>query len=106
MGKPVIIDREKLSQEEQEKYDKGWKDNAFNDYASNMISLHRALPDYRDAACKRVKWHEPLPKVSVIVIFHNEAWSVLLRTVHSVIDRSNAELLKEIILVDDFSDFR
>ena len=39
----------------------------------------------------------------MVVCFHNEAWSVLLRTVHSILDRSPPHLLDEIILVDDAS---
>ena len=44
-----------------------------------------------------------LPDTSVVVCFHNEAWSVLLRLVHSVLAMSPKKLLKEIILFDDFS---
>lgn len=105
LGKAVNIDKEKLSPEERKKYDEGWKNNAFNQYVSDMISLHRSLADIRDPECKNVKWFEPLPSTTVIVIFHNEAWSVLLRTIHSVLDRSDPKVLLEIIVVDDYSDF-
>lgn len=45
-----------------------------------------------------------LPSASVVICFFNEAFSALLRTVHSVLDRTPPYLLHEIILVDDHSE--
>lgn len=42
------VDLAHMSAQDKRKYDQGWKKNAFNQYASDMISLHRSLPDVRD----------------------------------------------------------
>lgn len=70
-----------------------------------MIALNRSLPDVRHKLCRLKQYPKRLPTTSVIIIFHNEPWSTLLRTVWSVINRSPTELIAEIILVDDASTF-
>lgn len=103
LGRPVVL--KNLTKEQQQLVSVGWENNAFNQYVSDIISVNRSLPDVRDPACKQLRYPNvmELPPTSVIICFHNEAWSVLLRTVHSVLNRSPRHLIKEIILVDDFS---
>uniref|UniRef100_A0A8D8ILL6 Polypeptide N-acetylgalactosaminyltransferase n=1 Tax=Culex pipiens TaxID=7175 RepID=A0A8D8ILL6_CULPI len=82
----------------------GYDMQGLNQYLSDLMSVHRRLPDTRDAWCKEPNRFLPdLPETSIVIVFYNEAWSVLVRTVHSILDRSPPKLVKEIILVDDFS---
>lgn len=78
--------------------------NGYNLLATEMISIHRATPDFRCEKCKSLIYPRKLPSVSFIIIFHNEAWSLILRTLWSIIEHSPNELIEEIILVDDMSD--
>lgn len=84
--------------------DKELKKLAINTALSEHISYNRTIPDARNPACRKKTFNlKTLPTASVIIIFFNEPYSVLVRTVHSVINTSPVELLREIILVDDGS---
>ncbi|XP_060104710.1 polypeptide N-acetylgalactosaminyltransferase 15 [Heteronotia binoei] len=81
----------------------GLEVHGFNEALSQKIPLHRELPDVRHPLCLKQESSPNLPRASVIICFHNEAWSTLLRTVHSILDTAPRAFLKEIILVDDLS---
>ncbi len=82
--------------------------HSFNATASDLIGRHREdLEDTRYEECKNITYDIcNLPVTSVIIIFHNEAWSTLLRSVHSILERTPPSLILEIILVDDCSTFK
>eukprot|EP00051_Salpingoeca_urceolata_P035793 m.31365 g.31365 ORF g.31365 m.31365 type:complete len:582 (+) comp9726_c0_seq1:37-1782(+) len=92
-----------IDEEQLKLKDELFQRNAFNQYFSDRLSLHRPIPDTRPSKCRWVPYNDPLPTTTVIIIFHNEAHSTLLRTVMSVLDRSPPDLLDEILLIDDAS---
>ncbi|KAJ8953844.1 hypothetical protein NQ318_006695 [Aromia moschata] len=93
-----------LRQDQQNDADQSESEYGMNVACSDEISLDRTILDTRLPECKHWDYPENLPKTSVIIVFHNEGWSVLLRTVHSVLNRSPQNILEEVLLVDDFSD--
>ncbi len=98
MGLGLEVREDSLPPEQLERKEAMWRRHAFQEFVSDLIPLDRRLPDWRDPWCRRnYPPGEPgLPETSVIICFHNEAWSTLLRSIHSVFDRSPPALLKEV----------
>ena len=65
-----------------------------------MLSEYNVCVSLR---CQAIQYPPDLPTASVVIIYHNERLSPVLRTVHSVVNRSPPEFLHEVILVDDAS---
>jgi polypeptide N-acetylgalactosaminyltransferase len=79
------------------------KGYAFNSRKSDSIPLDRDFPNFLSKECTSKNYANDLPRASVIIIFHNELLSVLLRSIHSVLNYSPPSLLEEILLVEDKS---
>ncbi|XP_032894736.1 polypeptide N-acetylgalactosaminyltransferase 18 isoform X2 [Amblyraja radiata] len=75
----------------------------YNSYLSDQLPLDRPIPDFRPDGCRNLSYPTNLPQISVVFIFMNEASSVILRSMHSVMSKTPAHLLKEIVLIDDNS---
>lgn len=60
------------------------------------------ISDHRNPACKRVLYDAELPSASVIIIFHNEPYSVVVRTIWSVVNsaRRNQPWYRRVNYVD------
>ena len=105
-GKPLWVPTPVPGKAEQ---NKAIHHHGFNASLSESLPLDRDILDKRAQQCKTSITNYPssldgLPDTTVIFVFVNEEKSVLLRSIHSVLNRSPPQLLKEIILVDDGSD--
>lgn len=78
MGEPVVLPKT-LPEDIKSLVDEGWRDYTFNQFVSDIVPVKRTLPDIRGDFCKAQVFTN-LPKASVIIIFHNEAFSMVSRT--------------------------
>ncbi|KAG9340282.1 hypothetical protein JZ751_021729 [Albula glossodonta] len=99
-GKAFNMD--KLTPDEEKEKQEGMTRHCFNQFASDRISLHRNLgEDTRPPECVERKFRRcpSLPTTSVVIVFHNEAWSTLLRTVYSERLEEHVRALKVVRVV-------
>uniref|UniRef100_A0A3B5QRD3 Polypeptide N-acetylgalactosaminyltransferase n=2 Tax=Xiphophorus maculatus TaxID=8083 RepID=A0A3B5QRD3_XIPMA len=92
-----------LSEEEQKEAEGLFQQYGYNGFLSDRLPLNRDIPDTRPPRCAEKQYPENLPSLSVILIYLDEALSVIKRAIRSIIDKTPARLLREIILVDDHS---
>jgi Glycosyl transferase family 2 len=103
LGEPVELGKD-LPEDIQGEIDQSNSEFKFNEFVSRLIPLDRELRDMRQGTCRNATYLSDLPKASIILAFYNEPFSMIMRTIYSVLKRSPPELIEEIILVDDCSD--
>lgn len=94
---------ENLSEDDQKEAQALFVKYGYNVFLSDRLPLDRALPDTRDPRCVKKSYPKDLPSLGVVLIYLNEALSILKRALRSIIDRTPKNLLMEIIMVDDNS---
>ncbi|VDL81293.1 unnamed protein product [Nippostrongylus brasiliensis] len=103
-----VVDLDKLavisSPEEEQQKKELFEKYQFNGLLSDRIGYRRKIPDSRNAQCPH-SFLSPLPRASIIVCYFNESPSVLIRMVNSILDRTPLDLIQEILLIDDGSEW-
>ncbi|CAB1345936.1 unnamed protein product [Coregonus sp. 'balchen'] len=94
---------DELSEEEQKEAEGLFQTYGYNAFLSDRLPLNREIPDTRDPKCANHQYPHDLPTISVVLIYLDEALSIIKRAVRSIIDKTPQRLLKDIILVDDHS---
>ncbi|XP_005456729.1 probable polypeptide N-acetylgalactosaminyltransferase 8 [Oreochromis niloticus] len=92
-----------LSEEEQKEAEQLFQRYGYNAFLSDRLPLNREIPDTRPPRCAVKNYPKDLPTISVVLIYLDEALSVIKRAIRSIVDKTPARLLQEIILVDDHS---
>eukprot|EP00397_Hematodinium_sp_SG-2012_P033484 GEMP01035783.1.p1 GENE.GEMP01035783.1~~GEMP01035783.1.p1 ORF type:complete len:635 (+),score=136.91 GEMP01035783.1:103-2007(+) len=83
---------------------KAHEEYCFNTVVSDSISLDRERFDSRNVSCKPKLYQvSNMKPASIIVVFFNEAFSPLVRSLHSILNYAPPGLIGEIVLVDDGS---
>ncbi|XP_041935202.1 probable polypeptide N-acetylgalactosaminyltransferase 8 [Alosa sapidissima] len=92
-----------LTEEEQMEAEELFQRYGYNTFLSNRLPLDRELPETRHYRCLEREYPKDLPTISVVLIYLDEALSIIKRAIYSIINRTPAHLLRDIILVDDNS---
>uniref|UniRef100_A0AC35TIY8 Glyco_trans_2-like domain-containing protein n=1 Tax=Rhabditophanes sp. KR3021 TaxID=114890 RepID=A0AC35TIY8_9BILA len=89
--------------EEEQKQKWGYTKFGFNMYQSDRIGPKRIIKEKAHEMCNDVKYDIKV-SASIILVYHNEALSVLIRMINSIFYTAPMERVKEIILYDDLSE--
>lgn len=120
-----------LSEEDQREAETLFKKYGYNVFLSDRLPLDRTLPDTREPRyeppcscafyglqntliwslsvvmcmnrCSEKRYPKDLPSLSVVLIYLDEALSVIKRALRSIVNRTPKDILKEIVMVDDNS---
>ncbi|KAK6165301.1 hypothetical protein SNE40_022252 [Patella caerulea] len=82
--------------------DHGFLQFSYNVTASDLIPINRRIEDSRPNSCPTIDSSTPFnDTVSVVITVHNEARSVLIRTLTSILRQTDLKLLRQVIVVFD-----